>query len=198
MSNQSYSNIQYVYVPPSKILWNRDWKGYRRKVFIPAQKYLEPAYAHTYAAKLIPKLMKTDLKLDVVLNRTRIISWKHWQDYFTYDRVLLDIADKSSSFVLEEAMTVGMPVISRNMFESPYVIRDKVDGFINWTEEELIELLHKFLEDDSFAKEWSLKSRKRGKEMLSVEKTKTVFNEAFEDAIRLFNSTRDPFKRGKN
>jgi len=193
--NRNYPNSQVVYVSPSRTLWNRDWKGDRRKIFIPSQRYLEPAYAHTYAAKLIPRLMKTDLKLDVVLNKTRTIPWKRWQRYFIHDRVLLDIADKHSSFVLQEAMTIGTPVISRNMFESPYIIRDKVDGFIKWTEEELIELLHKFLEDDSFANKWSLKSKERGKEVLSAERTRTVFNRAFQNAIELFHYY-GSFKKG--
>lgn len=184
-SHQDYPNNQYVYVPPSRTLWNQDWKGDKRKIFIPAQRYLEPRWKHTHAAKLIPKLMKTDLKLDVVLNKLRIMPWKKWQGYFIHDRALLDVADKHSSFVLQEAMTIGMPVISRNLFESPWIIRDKVDGFLKWTDKELIEILHKFLEDDSFANKWALKSKERGNEMLSAERTNIVFNNAFRNAIEL-------------
>jgi len=185
-NSRPYTNKQYVYVPPSRTLWNRDWEGDIRKVFIPAQSYLQPKWAHTFAAKLIHILEKTDLKLDIVLNRTRVMPWKEWQEHFIHDRVLLDVADKHSSFVLEEAMTIGMPVISRNIFETPWVVRDKVDGFTKWNEKQLIKLLHKFLDaDNSFAKEWSLKSRKRGKEILSAKETNLIWNSAFQNAIKL-------------
>lgn len=186
-SMRHYSNNYYAYVPPSRTLWNQDWEGDIRKVFIPAQRYLEPEWKHTFAAKLVPRLMKTDLKpnLNIVLNRLRTIPWKEWQSHFIHNRVLLDIADKHSSFVLEEAMTIGMPIISRNIFETPWVVRDKVDGFTIWTEKELIELLHKFIEDDSFANKWSLNSRNRGKEILSAKRTNAIWNRAFQDAIRL-------------
>ena len=194
-ANKDYPNIKYNYVPPSKTLWNKKWEGDIPKVFIPAQRYLESPYAHTYFSKLIPKLQETDLNLEIVENKTRTIPWSEWQDFFIHNRVLLDCADKTSSFVLEEAMTIGMPVISRNMFESPYVIRDRIDGFLKWNEEELINILFKFTEDYSFAKKWSRRSKKRGEEVLSVEKTRKVFNDSFHNAIDLYNSTNDPFKR---
>ena len=190
------NNIRYNYVPPSKSLWSTKWKGDNHKVFIPAQRYLEAPYAHTYFAKLIPKLQKTDLNLEIIENRLRTIPWKEWQNNFIRDSVLLDCADKTSSFVLEEAMTIGMPVISRDKFETPFMIRDKIDGFTKWTEKELIEILFKFTEDYSFAKKWGLNSKERGKEMLSVKKTRDVFNWAFNNTIKLFNSTKEPFKRG--
>ena len=195
LSNETYPNNQYVYIPPSRTLWNQDWKGDIQKVFIPGQAYLHPSYVHTFFAKLIKNLQKTDLALALIEDSNRQIPWSQWQDYFIHNRVLLDCADKRCSFVIEEAMTIGMPIISREAYETPWQIRDKVDGFTKWSDNELIELLHKFTEkDNSFATEWSLKSKERGKEILSVAKTRECFNKAFEDAIKLFNSSKNPFE----
>jgi len=74
------------------------------------------------------------------------------------------------------------------------MVRDKIDGFSKWTDDELIELLKRFTTDKDFADEWSRKSKARGRKLLNPNKTKRIFNQALEDSIDLFNSTKYPFE----
>jgi len=194
-SNTEYSNIRYTHVPPSRKLWSKNWKGDIPKVFIPAQRYLEPGFSHTFLHKLMKELRNTKLELDVLENAQRLMQFDDWRWKFIHERVLLDASDKLSSFVIEEAMMVGMPIVTRNINEQSLLVRDKVDGLTIWDERDLIQILTRFLTDYEYAKEWSEKSKARGKEILLPNKTREVLNKAMGDAIRLFKNSKEPFKR---
>ena len=195
IASKDYPNIRYTYVCPSKTLWNVGWKGDIPKVFIPAQSYLQPQYSKLFFTDLINKLKQTDIPLEIIENKTRTIPFQEWRDFYIHNRVLLDCSDKSCSFCIEEAMTLGMPIVTRNALEAPLMLRDSVDAFLRWNFEELVDILHKFTEDYSFAAKWAERSRRRGKVILSVEDTRSCFNKAFVDAIELFNSTKNPFEK---
>jgi len=194
-SDSQYPNIRYSYVSPSKTLWwDHEWKGNKPQVFFPAQRYLMPCYGNTKLAKIYHLLKKSNIKMDAVKNVTRKISFPDWRSKFINNRVLLDCTPKYVSFVIEEAMAVGMPIVTLGLNESSIMVRDKIDGFSKWTYKELIELLRRFITDKEFADEWSLKSKARGRDILDPNKTRKVFNQALKDSIYLFNSTKYPFE----
>lgn len=194
-SNTEYPNIRYTHVPPSKKLWDKEWEGDVSKVFIPAQRNLRPEFNDSFLFNLMKGLRSTKLELDVLENSQRIMKFEDWRWKFIHERVLLDASDKLSSFIIEEAMMVGMPIVTRNINEQSLLVRDKVDGFTIWNEKDLIQILTKFLSDYKFAKEWSLRSKARGKEILSPNKAREILNKAINDAIHLFKNSEEPFKK---
>jgi len=111
-SDSKYPNIRYSYVPPSKTLWNEKWKGDKPQVFFPAQRYLMPEYSHTKLAQIYHLLKKANIKMDVIKDATREIPFPDWKSKFINNRVLLDCTQKYASFVVEEAMMVGMPIVT--------------------------------------------------------------------------------------
>lgn len=190
-SNSQYSNIRYSYVPPSQILWNKEWQGDIPKVFIPAQRYLEPEYAHSKMAQIVPLLKNAGISLDIATGK-RTMSFNQWQDKFIHNRVLLDCTQKYASFIVEEAMMVGMPIVAIDNYETGIMVRDNIDGFTNWSNlhgvhsnDALIELLQRFTTDKRFADKWSIASKARGKDILDPNKTAKIFNQAIVDAITI-------------
>lgn len=193
-SNNQYPNIRYSYVVPSKTLWDKEWKGDVNNVLIPAQRYLDPEYSNSKMAQIIPILKKGGINVDIITGK-RTMPFNEWRDKFIHNRVLLDCSQKYASFVVEEAMMVGMPIVCLDQYESGIMIRNGIDGFTRWTDSELVSLLRQFTADKTFANEWSIKSKARGKEILDSEKTRQVFNQAIIDSIALFKSSKDPFMR---
>lgn len=188
-----YPNIRFCYVPPSKTLWNKEWIGDKPQVFIPAQRYLDPEYSHSKMAQIVPLLEQSGISLDIARGK-RTIPFNEWQDKFIHDRVLFDCSQKYASFVVEEAMMIGMPIVTLNINENAVMIRDKIDGYTNWTDKQLIELLTKFTTNRNFANKWSINSKRRGKEILNPKTTNKIWNEAFHDSVKLFKNSTDPFK----
>jgi len=189
-SNSEYPNIRYSHITPSPTLWNIDWIGDQPTVFISARRFSKL----TVIAPILNQLKKKVTNLDVIEETPRTIPFEEWRNKFIHNRVLLDLSLKKGDMVLQEAMTIGMPVITFNKFDYPLVIRDKIDGFSSWNPEnlksekelnELIELLNKFSIDYSFAKEWGERAKARAKECFPIEKQREIWNKAFEDAISL-------------
>jgi len=179
--NDDYPNTKHIYFVPSRKIWDKDWKGDQKKVFLRADIAGQPMIRD-----LVTYLKQKDINFDQPQNRK--VSWTEWKNFFIHDRVHLDLARTPMSFTTVEALTVGMPVIVGNWNEFPLVIRHNVDGFSKWDKEELLEMLERFITDDNFAKTWSLRSRARGIELLDLEKQRETLNESFQEAIHMFNN----------
>jgi glycosyltransferase involved in cell wall biosynthesis len=82
-------------------------------------------------------------------------------------------------------MVIGMPIIVRDFYDFPLVIRNRIDGFSKWDDGELIKIVRELLLDKNKAMEWGEKAKLRAEEFFSLEKEREVFTKAFEDAIKM-------------
>lgn len=188
-ANTEYPNIRYsCYMVPSGSIWNEKWIGDVPKIFVPLSRC-------NLDVNLYRNLLRSGLSLDVVRSPGRSIPFKAFQDKFIHNRVLLEMSEKNASTCLLEAMSIGMPVISTNRHENPFMLRNGIDSTIIWTEKELFELLQKYLNDYSFAKEMGEKAKRRFEEICNLKEQNKVWNNAFNDAITLYKNASEPFMR---
>jgi hypothetical protein len=196
-----YPNWKYWCPVVSRTLWNEDWIG-----DVPIINCTVGAYAcHPDLVPILNYLKKENVPLDMRTTSRRLVPFADWKSKFIHDRVLFELTLKPSSFTILEATTIGMPVVTLNWFDHSKMIRDNIDGFTfgfggpnpaHLTD--LTLLLNKFLNDYDFAKEWGKKSKERGNQLNSIENTKTIWNQAFEDSIRIFKQNPgNPFGKEK-
>lgn len=190
-NSSEYPKLQYWCPVVSRKLWDEDWVGNKRMVM----STVGGLCIHPTFSGILDHLKLRGIPLDYKKTAPRVVPFQTWKSKFVHSRVLLEMNFKPSSFTILEAMTIGMPIVSSSNNDAPFMVRDKVDGFSKWgTREELADLLIKFLDDYEFAKEWGIKSKKRGNELNSVKTTKEIWNNAFSDAIKTFKKNEEnPF-----
>lgn len=184
---QDYTDLRFTYFVPPKKLWNKPWIGNKKVIFCPSRQYTE-SYIVT---KTLEQLKKEGIPLKTLKGKNRSLPFSKWQDYFIHSRALFEMTTKHSSGTLLEAMSIGMPVIAPPFFDNPFIIRKNIDGFIPNSVEETAKILKRLLDDYSFAKEMGNNARERMKIICSPKEFSKLWNQAFKDAIKVFNETGD-------
>lgn len=185
-----YQNIRHCYPVPSKQIWNRSWIGDKPEVFCPVRaSYILGRKTVKKVKKIIDYLEDQKLPMKLYKTQSRTISFKEWQNNFIHSRVLLEATGKNSSFTLFEAMKIGMPVVTLDWKEFPYIVRNGKDGYRNNNPQELHKILKEFLVNYPLAKKMGQRAKKRSNMILNLKKERKVWNKAFKDAIKIFNKT---------
>lgn len=89
---------------------------------------------------------------------------------------------------LVEAMMSGMPPVVYAAWEMDRIIDHEVNGFKSTDPKEIINYVSNLLEDYDLAKEIGEKARETAIKLWGPEVTRTVYYDAFVEAIRIFNS----------
>lgn len=187
-SSSKYPNIRYMYVPPSATLWNKDWIGDKKEIFMPVQGHMLPQNKGSGVKDMVETLKSAGIPLKLVENKVRSEPFEDWRNHYIHSRGLFEFTLKYASFITEEALMIGTPIVVKANFDSKLMIRNCKDGFSNISTQKTIEVLQRLVDDYEFAKEWSKKAKERGKTLLQPEITIGVVEEAVRDAIRLYKT----------
>jgi glycosyltransferase involved in cell wall biosynthesis len=102
-----------------------------------------------------------------------------------YLNTTVDPYEDGYNLAMLEAMAAGMPIVSTANATSP--ITDGVEGFISSDIDCLRALIAELIADRALARELGANAKRKVEEAFSLEKFKTAWNEAFEEAVSIRN-----------